>query len=356
MPDRRTIGVLTFHRCINYGSYWQARCLTEGLRRRGWNAILLDHRSRRVDRAEWACAMRPRLPVRPSRAEIRAYAAKVRRFEAAIASLPLSAPFSLEQPEAMEACGIGMVGSDEVWNFSHPWYAACPLFFGDGLKGDRLVAYAASFGNYDASAGLEPGWARRLARFSAIAVRDENSRRLVRDGVGREPALVLDPCLLFADICRGAPDGAGAEYALVYGHSFGDDFAAAAQGWSRANGMRLVSVGYQNDWADEQRLSAGPAEFADAMAGAAAVITNFFHGCVFALVNQKPFACAISDYRANKVTALLEALGAHERLVAAADAADALQANLSAAPGVAVAERLSRLRRSSEAYLERALA
>ena len=26
-----SIGVLTFHRCINYGSYWQARCLAEGL-------------------------------------------------------------------------------------------------------------------------------------------------------------------------------------------------------------------------------------------------------------------------------------------------------------------------------------
>ena len=29
------IGVLTFHRCINYGSYWQARSLVEGLRSRG---------------------------------------------------------------------------------------------------------------------------------------------------------------------------------------------------------------------------------------------------------------------------------------------------------------------------------
>ena len=27
MAVSRTIGVLTFHRCINYGSYWQARCL-----------------------------------------------------------------------------------------------------------------------------------------------------------------------------------------------------------------------------------------------------------------------------------------------------------------------------------------
>ena len=29
------VGVLTFHRCINFGSYWQARCLVEGLRSRG---------------------------------------------------------------------------------------------------------------------------------------------------------------------------------------------------------------------------------------------------------------------------------------------------------------------------------
>ena len=29
------VGVLTFHRCINYGSYWQARCLVEAIAARG---------------------------------------------------------------------------------------------------------------------------------------------------------------------------------------------------------------------------------------------------------------------------------------------------------------------------------
>ena len=32
------VGVLTFHRSINYGSYWQARCLVEGLAKRGLDA------------------------------------------------------------------------------------------------------------------------------------------------------------------------------------------------------------------------------------------------------------------------------------------------------------------------------
>jgi hypothetical protein len=29
------VRILTFHKCINYGSYWQARCRVEVLRARG---------------------------------------------------------------------------------------------------------------------------------------------------------------------------------------------------------------------------------------------------------------------------------------------------------------------------------
>ena len=48
----KKVGVLTFHKCINYGSYWQARCLVEALRARGHDAELLDHDCRCVRRAE----------------------------------------------------------------------------------------------------------------------------------------------------------------------------------------------------------------------------------------------------------------------------------------------------------------
>src|SRR5438067_9537254 len=39
-----------------------------------------------------------------------------------------------------------------------------------------------------------PAWVRKLSRFSAISVRDENSWHLVRGGTDREAALVVDPC------------------------------------------------------------------------------------------------------------------------------------------------------------------
>ncbi|HYE43800.1 MAG TPA: polysaccharide pyruvyl transferase family protein, partial [Caulobacteraceae bacterium] len=291
MAKSYKIGVLTFHRCINYGSYWQARCLVEGLRRRGHDAVLLDHHSRTVDRAEWKCAFRPTLPTRPPREDYPLYAAKARRFFEAFAALPLSAPFALEDPAAMEPVDLAVVGSDEVWNLRHPWYAGYPLFFGDGLKAGRVVSYAASFGNHDAAEAIGEPWARRLERFAAIGVRDENSRDLVRRAVARDPALVLDPCLQFSRVCRRTAGAAAAGEVLVYGHSFPDWFVETVRKWAHARRLRLVSLGYRNDWADEQRLAAGPEEFAQAMADAGAVVTNFFHGCVFALVNQKPFVC-----------------------------------------------------------------
>jgi hypothetical protein len=69
--SRRKIGVLTFHKCINYGSYWQARCLVEGLRREGFDAELIDHQSERVARAEARCALQPVLPMRSAREQMR---------------------------------------------------------------------------------------------------------------------------------------------------------------------------------------------------------------------------------------------------------------------------------------------
>ena len=120
--------------------------------------------------------------------------------------------------------------------------------------------------------------------------------------------------------------------------------------------MRVVSIGYRNALADEQRLDAGPAEFAALMAGAAAVVTNFFHGCVFALLNGKPFATAPSAYRFNKVRDLTAAVGATDRILAS-DAVDTqLDALLAAPPPPRVADAIAGLRARSHAFLDAALA
>jgi hypothetical protein len=354
MPARaRRIGVLTFHRCINYGSYWQARRLVEGLRGMGHEAELLDYRSGRARRAEWRCAFQPSLPARTPRRIFPAYAAKARALLCAVDALPRSRRFALDRPQESGAHECVAVGSDEVWNLSHPWYGGAPIFYGEGIETERLISYAASFGNYDAGAGLHPAWAERLGRFDAISVRDENSRRLVADALGRAPAFVLDPVLQFPP--TAAPARSERPYAVLYGHSFPEWFDRAVRAWASRRGLRLVSIGYRNPWADAQRIDAGPIDFARLIAGAAGVATNFFHGCVFALVNARPFVCTASRYRATKLRDLTHALGAERHLVRE-ETAGAIGAMLDSPLAPMIGARIAALRAQSSAYLRNALA
>jgi hypothetical protein len=349
------VGVLTFHKCINYGSYWQARCLVEGLRSRGHDAELLDHDCQCIRRAEAKCAFQPKLPERTPRHEFRSYAAKTRRFIHAIRRLPLSRRFSLHAPRDAGRYDTIVVGSDEVWNFRHPWYGSKPIFFGDDLQTDRLVSYAASFGNHSAWDGIDPAWARKLSRFSAISVRDENSWHLVRGGTDREPQIVLDPCLQFPEAIREANRVGSGSDAVVYGYGFPEWLAQRIRTWAARRNVRLVSVGYSNAWADEQRIDIGPIEFARTIAGARAVVTNFFHGCVFALLNGKPWASVPSDYRSIKIPDLANTLGAEHRIVSEQTPPRELDELLDTPVVRHVTSRVDEYRARSDAYLDAAL-
>ncbi len=349
------VGVLTFHRCINYGSYWQARCLVEGLRAMGHDAVLLDHDDPAVRSAEWRCAFQPQLPHRTSRADMPRYAAKARKFLAAFDRLPQSQRFALDRPEEAGDYDAIVIGSDEVWNFRHPWYGGKPIFFGEGLRTPRLISYAASFGNHDAEHGIGADWASRLTRFSAISVRDENGRRLVRQGLEREPAMVLDPCLQFPPPPPAVPIAEEAPYLALYGHGFPDWFSAAVRRWAGETGRRVVSIGYRNDWADEQRIEAGPEDFSALFAAADAVATNFFHGCVFALHYRRPFVSAPSAYRFNKVRDLTQALAAERHVVTEATPPEDYAELLGTPLDEAIGHRIEMLRAQSSAYLATAL-
>ncbi len=348
------VGVLTFHRCINYGSYWQARCLVEGLRARGHDAELLDQDAPDIRYREWRCAFQPLLPVRTPRHDLPRYAAKVRHFLRAFDLLPQSRRFKLDAPDQAGRYDLVFVGSDEVWNFCHPWYGWKPIFFGDELRAERLVSYAASFGNHDADRGIHPDWARKLGRFDAVSVRDGNSARLVREALGHEPEIVLDPCLQFPPPAV-SHDEERSPYLAIYGHGFPDWFAISMRDHARRHGLRIASIGYRNDWADEQWIEAGPEDFSRIIGNAEAVATNFFHGCVFALHHGRPFVSAPSAYRMNKVRDLARSLGVERHLIDESTSADVVATRLSEPLDPDIRRRIETQRARSNAYLDQVL-
>lgn len=256
----------------------------------------------------------------------------------------------------MENFELVIVGSDEVWNLCHPWYGGQGIFFGRGLPAESVVSYAASFGNYSAWWGIGDEWKLELEKnFDAISVRDENSRAIVYWALGRDPDVVLDPCLLYPAVHEERERRFDSGYAVVYGHGFSNRFAEEFRRWTRSRGKKLVSIGYRNDWADEQFIAADPHEFASLIAGADAVATNYFHGCVFSLINRKPFVCETTEYRLNKVNDLMTLLGGERHILKGEWPSRAFDALLEAPPDAGIHARIAELRKSSEAYLERAI-
>lgn len=350
------IGVLTLHKSFNYGSYWQAMHLVRFLSAQGASVRLLDHQSRRVLFAEIKCGLQPVLPTPVPLSDRPLYRKRLNAFFEAFEQMPCTMPFPLEEPGQMPASDLVVVGSDEVWNLFHPWYGGASLFWGDGVNTQMLVSYAASFGSYSAQQGLGPEWAERLRQFDLLAVRDNNSFQLVQGATGIEPELVVDPCLLTEE--AGAPDmnqPVPERYLAVYGHNFEPHFIAHAKEFARRSGLPLVSIGYRNDWADLHWIEAGPLEFDGFMRNSAAVITNFFHGCVFALRYHRPFACAATPYRSIKVISLMEKLGGLNHLVHEGSPYSSFEDALTQPLAPYLVHRIGQLRQSSQAYLQRAL-
>ena len=89
---------------------------------------------------------------------------------------------------------IVIVGSDQIWN---PNYKTSEFFllpdFPDRIK---KIAYAASFGSDVFPAKKKDFYARNLARFSAVSVRESSAVDILKRECGCEATLVADPTLL----------------------------------------------------------------------------------------------------------------------------------------------------------------
>jgi hypothetical protein len=169
--------------------------------------------------------------------------------------------------------------------------------------------------------------------------------------------VVLDPCLQFPlPAAASFEEPALPRYIAVYGHGFSAAFVKSVRRWAKPKQLALISIGYRNDWADRQWIDAGPHEFAHFIAGAEAVATNFFHGCVFALRSKKPFVCESSWYRGNKLRSLMERVGGEHHLLTEQAPASTCDALLGKPLASAIVDRIERLRASSRRYLDEALA
>lgn len=212
--------------------------------------------------------------------------------------------------EDIKNIDLFVLGSDTIWNFNSPYfYVKRELYTGKAFGTGKSITYAASAANTPYEVFLKDEDIKTaINNLKAISVRDDNTKELVKKLTGREASIVCDPTMLvekhvFDELAIDIPDK---KYILVY------TFAALKKDeqeeilrFKEKHGLTLISFGEYRPWCDKS-IPYDVNAFVSYMKNADFVITNTFHGTIFAIINNKVFA----EYgiRQKKISDLLNQL------------------------------------------------
>lgn len=310
----KKIGILTYHFFNNYGAVLQAAALNQVLHRNGFQSEIIDFRLlppaaapgwfksmivRRPNWTDWKGKFTRRVH----------YSAHVNAFEKFRNQyLTLSQPVkSREELEARitDYSGI-VVGSDQVWNIDYHIPDQDIYFFNfrDAEK-IKKICYAPCCGNSRPDhLELSKIAALRIPEINCLSVRNQATCDFVKAIAGRTPEIVCDPTILydFKDEIQAYPLPEK-EYILAY---FLNDanvepikilVSRIRKQYPGVKIVAVVSTTHQYShpiWADRCILDAGPGHWLALIKDSRLVLTNSFHGQVFAAKYNIPYAAVCS--------------------------------------------------------------
>ena len=192
--------------------------------------------------------------------------------------------------EAIDRYRFYSAGSDQIWGIGRSPYGEDWRFL-QFARPEQRIALAPSFGT---DSPLTDAQMRRLARYMQgyplISVREESGARLIKEASGRDAVVICDPTLVLdASEWRSLSDSRltpNDEY--VFAYLLGDDSAEANDALDVASGHGTLPIVLLSDREREGEPPAGPAEFLSLVDNAAWVVTDSFHGSVFASIFRKP--------------------------------------------------------------------
>lgn len=201
---------------------------------------------------------------------------------------------------------LQIIGSDEVFNCvqSNPRVGYSRDLFGYGSQASRVITYAGSFGNTTLqkleAVGIRESLEYDLSRLNAISVRDENSASIVSELLGKMPPIHIDPALAYDFMTHEkripSRQMQNTPYVAVYGYPgrFKKQENEAIRQYARRISATVLCLGGVQDCGD-RFVDCDPFELLAYFRDAEAVVSDTFHGVIFALINRRPFAAIVRD-------------------------------------------------------------
>ena len=188
-------------------------------------------------------------------------------------------------------------GSDVIWDLSSFYFKNhADFFWGYRFKDVKKIAYATSVGFATQEQINENKWIpSALKEYSAIGVRDDQTKNCLKPLTDIEMEMVCDPTLLLKveDYEKIAMPVEYENYILTYYYGKMEDSGVnVLKQIAKEENLKIISLTYSRDvpWADIVEAF-DPLRFLSLIKNAKYVITNSFHGTVFSNIFNKKFVC-----------------------------------------------------------------
>lgn len=305
----KKIGIITFHRALNYGAIMQTYALQKFMELDGYKTEIVDYQCGFLDKCYSPFFVDNKKYIN---ALVRGICfgknIKKRKKEFSLfvdQNLTLSRPYyNVEEIEAdRNEYSYFITGSDQVWS---PISAAFDIaYFLPFACDDQKISYAASIGVTSLEPDVREELNRRLKGFKSISVRERSALSLIDDcqnvKIHPDPTLLLKSSqwmnLIKSNFIHD-------EYLLVFNVEKPINDISFAKNYAKKYSLKVVYINDRTLIKDKDIYyieAPSPIEFLTLFAYAKVVVTNSFHGTVFSIIFRKKFFVELNNRKSRNI-------------------------------------------------------
>lgn len=333
------IGILTYHRALNYGAVLQCMSLYTALKSMGHDVEVVDYRPQAIEKYRMYFRAKDFSLCKGVVAKLRYLVScltlvnsrrkTVRKFDEFLDNnIQLSSVVS-SVSDAPQNYDVVFFGSDQIWNPAIN-EGIDKVYLGQMPKGHaKFYTYAVSMGRLDLFKGkVAAEYEKYIESFDGLSVRETSMQAFLKEKLGKDSSVVCDPSLLLtkAECEKIAVKPHDKDYVLLFILDGNPKALGFANRIAKQMGKKVIRIGaVQNPLhrnGCELRAELSPAEFLGYIMYADCIVTNSFHATSFSLIMQKNFYTILRKNNNDRAKTILGVAELENRLVDATENID----------------------------------